>query len=593
MPGRLTRGPLSVRIRLTLFVALTSLPLLAVALVFVVRDQRAALAAARLLAATERDAVAARLEAALLRLDRALSDAVPAAVPGAPDPAAPAVCARRAVQAPGRLAALDGRGRVLCAVPPGDEAAWSGAVAGVLPALVRRARSGGSSGGGQSADDPSGGAPVAAVVPEVPALLLARPADMGGEGAAGLAAVTLLVDGAELAALTAPAAPASVPAVLRDGEGRALRLGAGGGASGPGVAALPFGLALSPAGGAEAAVLARVGAEWERRLAALGAGLVAALLAASLGAGPALLGPLSRLSQAVGRWRAGGPFRPAGVDTMPRELRDLSRSFGEATGALDRREAELREAISRQGLLMQEIHHRVKNNLQIIASLLNLQASRIRQPQARAEFQSARDRVRALATLHRHLYAHEELHTINMRLFLTELCGQLFQAMGETEGKRIALSIAAPELQVSSDQAVPLALIVTEAVSNAVKYAFPHGRRGHIWIHLAVEGDTAVLEVRDDGVGIAAGREETEAGTRDGLGLTLIRGFARQLGAALTVEEGRGTRYVVRLPLRRERPEEAGAGSASGPDTGPAAAPVSGAASGATAAPGATATAAR
>lgn len=235
---------------------------------------------------------------------------------------------------------------------------------------------------------------------------------------------------------------------------------------------------------------------------------------------------------------------------------------------------------------MQEIHHRVKNNLQIIASLLNLQANRIRQPQARAEFQSARDRVRALATLHRHLYAHEELHTINMRLFLTELCGQLFQAMGETEGKRIALSIEAPEVQVSSDQAVPLALIVTEAVSNAVKYAFPHGRRGHVWVHLAAEGDAATLEVRDDGVGIAAGREETEAGTRDGLGLTLIRGFARQLGATLTVEEGRGTRYVVRLPLRRERPEGPNLGPGSRSDSsGPR--PDAASVPGASAAPGA------
>ena len=73
-----------------------------------------------------------------------------------------------------------------------------------------------------------------------------------------------------------------------------------------------------------------------------------------------------------------------------------------------------------------------------------------------------------------------ELHTINMQSFLTELCGQLFQAMGETEGERIDLEIDASELQMSSDQAVPLALIVTEAVSNAVKYAFPGGSRGQV-----------------------------------------------------------------------------------------------------------------
>ena len=202
---------------------------------------------------------------------------------------------------------------------------------------------------------------------------------------------------------------------------------------------------------------------------------------------------------------------------------------------------------------IREIHHRVKNNLQIVASLLNLQASRIRQPEARAEFQSARDRVRALATLHRHLYAHGEIHTINMREFLVELCGQLFQAMGEAPGRRLHLHIEAPELKMSSDQAVPLALIVTEAVSNAVKYAFPLERSGNVWVCLATDGETAELNVRDDGVGIPAGRVETEAGTRDGIGLQLIRGFSRQLGATLEVKEGGGTQYVVRLRLRKER----------------------------------------
>ena len=137
------------------------------------------------------------------------------------------------------------------------------------------------------------------------------------------------------------------------------------------------------------------------------------------------------------------------------------------------REGQLRSALANQDLLMQEIHHRVKNNLQIVASMLNLQASRIRLPEAKAEFQAARDRIRALGDAAPPLYREGELHTINMRSFLTELCGQLFQAMGETEGERINLEIDASELQMSSDQAVPLALIVTEVVSNSVKYAFP------------------------------------------------------------------------------------------------------------------------
>lgn len=268
-----------------------------------------------------------------------------------------------------------------------------------------------------------------------------------------------------------------------------------------------------------------------------------------------VLEPLKSLNDAMIEWRTGADFKIQSRFAIPSEIVELSTSMRGATITLQQREHDLREAFARQDLLMQEIHHRVKNNLQIIASLMNLQASRIKLPEARAEFQSARDRVRALATVHRHLYAHGELHSIKMREFLVELCEQLFHAMGETPNDRIELDVSAPDVQISSDQAVPLSLIVTEAVSNAVKYAFPRGRRGSVSVRLVTDDDDAELSIRDDGIGVPAGRVETESGTRDGIGITLIRGFARQLGATLTVEEGDGTRYIVRMKLRRERIE--------------------------------------
>jgi two-component sensor histidine kinase len=211
--------------------------------------------------------------------------------------------------------------------------------------------------------------------------------------------------------------------------------------------------------------------------------------------------------------------------------------------------AELERSKAQQELLMMEIHHRVKNNLQIVASLLNLQASRIRVPEARAEFQAARDRVRALATLHRHLYSEGEIHTINMPSFLNELCGQLFQAMGEAPGERIGLVIEAEEIRLSTDQAVPLALIVTEAVTNAIKYGFPGGMRGIVTIKLTQHAESLDLSIGDNGVGMPSGRTETETGTRDGLGLQLIRGFSRQLGATLEVTEHPGTQYSITMPV--------------------------------------------
>ncbi|MBE7210939.1 MAG: sensor histidine kinase [Gluconacetobacter diazotrophicus] len=285
--------------------------------------------------------------------------------------------------------------------------------------------------------------------------------------------------------------------------------------------------------------------------------LALGLVAVLTGAAFLITRPLRATTAAVTAWRRAGAFFPASTRRAPVELRKLSYAFADATRSLAAHEERLRRAEIKQQLLIKEIHHRVKNNLQIIASLLNLQANRIRHDGARAEFASARDRVRALATLHRHLYAEGELHTLNMKSFLEELCGQLLQAIGEKEGRRISLAIDAPEITMSTDQAVPLALVVTEAVSNAFKYAFPGGRSGTVSVHLVEEAaGIARLVIQDDGVGIPAGRAETETGVRDGLGIQLIRGFARQLGATLDVEEGavagRGTRYSLMVPLQPE-----------------------------------------
>ncbi|WP_419728786.1 sensor histidine kinase [Lichenicola sp.] len=285
--------------------------------------------------------------------------------------------------------------------------------------------------------------------------------------------------------------------------------------------------------------------------------LAAGMSAVAMGADVLIVAPLKAITQSVKEWRRAGAYDPGHTRMTPVELRQLSRAFTQATGALAAHEERLRRAEAKQELLIKEIHHRVKNNLQIIASLLNLQANRIRQPEARAEFASARDRVRALATLHRYLYSEGELHTLNMKSFLEELCGQLFQAIGEKEGRRIRLEIEAPEIVMSTDQAVPLALVVTEAVSNAIKYAFPAGRSGLVSVKLAEETEGfATLVIEDDGIGIPAGRAETETGIRDGLGIQLIRGFARQLAATLEVVEGRpgtekptGTRYTLLVPL--------------------------------------------
>jgi len=288
------------------------------------------------------------------------------------------------------------------------------------------------------------------------------------------------------------------------------------------------------------------------RIAVLGLLLLAGVAMVAAGAIVLVARPLQLLRNEVRDYTPGRPFAPSGLKLASVEVQQLSEAFAAATRRLAEHEA-------RQELLISEIHHRVKNNLQIVASLLNLQAARLRQPEARAEFQIARDRVQALATLHRHLTSQGDGSFVAMNEFLGELVRQMFSAMGEKVGRekvggekvggekvggeedagRIGLVIDA-NLSLPVDQAVPVGLIVTEAVSNALKYAFPDGAAGTIRVTLDRQDDAIRLEVVDDGVGWNA----EEAGG-EGLGLRLIRGFARQLGGNLTIVGTHGVSFMV------------------------------------------------
>ena len=284
--------------------------------------------------------------------------------------------------------------------------------------------------------------------------------------------------------------------------------------------------------------------------------LVVCLVAILAGADISMVRPLRLLAARVRAWRPGTAFRPAPVGTEPREVLEVEQAFSEAATALARREGELQAALDQRDALMAEIHHRVKNNLQIVSSLLNLQAGRIADPVAAAEFLAARNRVRALATLHRHLYVQHAFEEVLLRPFLTELANGVFSSHNESPGERIALRLDVEDLPISVDQAVTLSLFVTEAVGNAVEHAFPDEARGTVRLEVHADDGHAVVVVEDDGTGLP-----DRKGRPRGLGLVLIEGFAKQLGGVLrggamgppgpdgsTV----GTRWSVRFPLRAD-----------------------------------------
>ena len=303
-----------------------------------------------------------------------------------------------------------------------------------------------------------------------------------------------------------------------------------------------------------------------RRALELAAFLLACLLVIVLGADLAIARPLRVLAARVRQWRPGAPFRSRPLQGEPDEVRALERAVADAAQAISAREEELRGALRQRDLLMAEIHHRVKNNLQIVASLLNLQAGRLRDPRARAEFVTARDRVQALATLHRHLYTNQTFEMIALRPFLEELGQQLFAALGERPGQRITLLVEADDLEIVTDQAVSLALLVTETVTNAIKHGFPDARSGTVTVAVHAQDDDVTLTVRDDGLGLRL--DDEEAG--QGIGLTLIRGFAQHLGGEIEIHRDGGTELVLHFPLRRREPEPEraeGARSAQGAST--------------------------
>jgi two-component sensor histidine kinase len=186
--------------------------------------------------------------------------------------------------------------------------------------------------------------------------------------------------------------------------------------------------------------------------------------------------------------------------------------------------------------LLREIHHRVKNNLQIVMSLLNTQAASLRDEAALSAIQESGQRVHAMSLIHQKLYQSESVARIAMPSYIEELIAFLHDSYMPKQLIRFNLQVEPIEMDVT--RAVPLGLIINEAVTNAFKYAFPQGRSGNIILSLhQIDGMTYQLLISDDGVGLPAGFKPS--GSRS-LGMTLMHGFSEQLGGTLTITGSAG-----------------------------------------------------
>jgi two-component sensor histidine kinase len=249
--------------------------------------------------------------------------------------------------------------------------------------------------------------------------------------------------------------------------------------------------------------------------------------------------PIIRLAEAAESGRATASTSEFG--SVPRELALLTGRFNTLMARIEEQQAVLQRSVCEKTVLIREIHHRVKNNLQVIASLLNLQAADAADPADAALFQRSCDRVISIAMVHEQLYQTENLSMIPFDLYLEDLLSHIGNT-NHVDG--IVTRLDVESIALGIDRAVPCGLIVNELVTNAYKHAFPAAARGSIGVSFRRNGEHYMLEVEDTGAGIAPELEKS-------LGMTLVYTLVEQVGGTITVTGDNGTTVRIVFPVER------------------------------------------
>lgn len=234
------------------------------------------------------------------------------------------------------------------------------------------------------------------------------------------------------------------------------------------------------------------------------------------------------------------------------ELADnLSFGIGSIRHRVEREKAEeaLRASLAEKQALLKEVHHRVKNNMQVITSLLRLEANRIDHETTRGVLKHMQNRIQSMAVLHETLYRSGNFTRVDLGSYLKLVSGQLARSLS-IGPDRVHLHLDVASAGVDLDQAIPCGLIVNELVTNAFKHGFPKGRSGEVWIELQQSGETGLrLRVRDNGVGLP---NDLEGAREKSLGLRLVSDLVRQLRGTLVV--GPGSSFEVTFATEHKAP---------------------------------------
>ncbi|HDY65829.1 MAG TPA: PAS domain S-box protein [Phycisphaerae bacterium] len=221
-----------------------------------------------------------------------------------------------------------------------------------------------------------------------------------------------------------------------------------------------------------------------------------------------------------------------------------------------RAEEQIAASLKEKEVLLREIHHRVKNNMQVIVSLLRIHARRTHEAGLKRIFDECRDRINAMSLIHEALYESEDVARIDFKAYLTMLCRNLSQAY-DVSGKGITLTVERSNVALDIDQGIAVGMVISELVSNAFKHAFTKGKGGSVSLSLSgLEGEEVELIVQDDGKGLPP---EIDIHNSTSIGLQLVVAtITRELGGSIEVEREGGTRFVIRFicpnPQQRETP---------------------------------------
>jgi PAS domain S-box-containing protein len=210
---------------------------------------------------------------------------------------------------------------------------------------------------------------------------------------------------------------------------------------------------------------------------------------------------------------------------------------------------QLRSSLDEKEVLLKEIHHRVKNNLQVISSLLNLQSSYVRDKNDLEIFRESQNRIRSMALIHEKLYQSGNISFVDFPQYAQSLATTLFRSYRSTESN-VKLEVDFGDVSLGIDAAVPCGLIINELLSNALKHAFPGGRGGKVLLGLRAQGGTTRLTVKDDGIGVPS---EVDVSRPDSLGLQLVNTLVAQIGGVLEVDRSNGTEFRIAFNAVEDR----------------------------------------